>query len=63
MARKFRDDAREQIPRIRAAWETYDNTGDVTAVADHLAEDLVLVPPGTPPIVGTEAVVEGLTGT
>lgn len=51
---------REQIARIRAAWEAYDNTGDITAIAEYLAEDVVLMPPGAPPIVGKEAVVEGL---
>lgn len=55
-------DDREQIARIRAAWEVYDNTGDVTGIADHLADDIVLMPPGAPPIVGKKAVVEGLTG-
>lgn len=55
-------DDRVQIARIRAAWEAYDNTGDLTAITDHLADDIVLMPPGTPPITGKEAVVDGLTG-
>lgn len=54
-------DDRAQIARIRAAWAAYDSTGDVDAIADYLAEDVVLMPPGTPPIVGKAAVVEGLT--
>lgn len=62
MPSKDTADDRKQIARIRAAWEAYDNTGDITAIADHLAEDIVLMPPGTPPIAGKEAVAEGLTG-
>lgn len=55
-------DDRAQIDRIRAAWEAYDDTGDVTEIADYLAEDIVLMPPGAPPIAGKAAVVAGLAG-
>lgn len=55
-------DDRDRIKRIREAWERFDNTGDVTAIADHLAEDVVLMPPGAPPITGKAAVIEGANG-
>lgn len=60
MATNFGGDDRERIDRIRAAWEAYDNTGEVAAVTDYLADDVVLVPPGRSSIAGRDHVVEFL---
>lgn len=57
-----RGDDERHIARIREAWERFDNTGEATEIADHLADDVVLLPPGAPPITGKAAVMEGVTG-
>lgn len=53
-------DEREEFERITAAWEEYDRTRDVAAIADYFAEDVVLMPPGESPVVGKESVKEWL---
>lgn len=53
-------DEREQFEQIKAAWEEYDRTGDVGAIADYFAEDVVLMPPGESSVVGKESVEEWL---
>lgn len=53
-------DDREQIEEITAAWEEYDRTRDVSAIADYLAEDVVIMPPGDSPVAGKVAVKEWL---
>lgn len=49
------DTDREQLEQITAAWEEYDRTFDVSAIADYLAEDIKFLPPGESPIEGKEA--------
>lgn len=41
-----------------AAWEKWDETGDLSVIADHLAEDVVVMPDGESPIAGKENVTE-----
>lgn len=53
-------DDREQIEEITAAWEAYDRTRDVSAIADYLAEDVVIMPPGDSAVAGKVAVEEWL---
>lgn len=54
------DDADEgdeaRIDAIRSRWEAFDNTGDASLVLDVLADDVALLPPGRPPVVGRDAV-------
>lgn len=58
MARNSGGNDCEQIARIPAAWETYDTTGDGTAIAAYLAEDIVPMPPGAPAMTGKTAVLK-----
>lgn len=43
-----------------AAFETFDNTGDASVLAQHLADDAVFMPPGSPPVEGKEEIVESI---
>lgn len=53
-------DDREQLEEITALWEEYDRTFDASVIADVLAEDIVFLPPGDPPIEGKEAAIDYL---
>lgn len=55
-------DGGDRVMRIRDRRERFDNTGDVTAIANHLAEDVVLMPPEAPSITGKAAGLEGVIG-
>lgn len=52
----------EQADEIMEAWQEFDDTGDITVLADYLAEDVIHSPPGAPPIVGKDALLEHLDG-
>lgn len=52
----------ESIEEIMAAWQAFDDTGDLSVLTDHLADDVVHSPMGGTPVVGKDAVVEHLTG-
>ncbi|MFB6220966.1 MAG: nuclear transport factor 2 family protein [Halolamina sp.] len=52
----------EPIEEIMAAWQTFDDTGDLSVLTDHLADDVVHSPMGGKPVVGKGAVVEHLRG-
>lgn len=53
-------DEREQLEQLTAAWERYDRTYDVSAVADFLADDMLILPPGASPIEGKAAALDYL---
>lgn len=49
-----------QLEEIQAAWQAFDDTGDITVLADYLAEEVVHSPMEAPPIEGKDAVVDHL---
>lgn len=53
-------DEREQLERLTTAWEEFDRTYDLSTVADFLAEDMLILPPGESPIEGKAAALEYL---
>lgn len=52
---KDRDEVREQIRYIRRAMERDENAGDPSFIDEYCMDDVVVIPPGQPPIVGKEA--------
>lgn len=58
MVRKDSDSDLDNIHEIMAAFEEFDNTGDADALATHLAEDVVFMPPGDSPVQGKDEIVE-----
>lgn len=52
----------ESVETVMAAWQAFDDTGDLSVLTDHLADDVVHSPIGGNPIVGKDAVVEHLQG-
>lgn len=55
-------DDREQLEGISEVWQEYDRTHDVSVIADYLAEDMMLLPPGGSAIEGKGAVLDALGG-
>lgn len=53
---------RDQLERISEVWQEYDRTNDASVIADYLAEDMMLLPPGGSAIEGKEAVLDVLGG-
>lgn len=53
-------DDRARIEEITSAWQEYDRTRDTSVLADYLAEEMMLLPPGGSPIEGKEAVINAL---
>lgn len=52
----------QTISRIRDAVQDAENAGDVTRMRPFFGEDIVLMAPGFPPVVGPEAVEEFMAG-
>lgn len=48
----------ERIRQLQQDWETFHDTGDVSLIEPHLADDVVYLPPGAAPVVGKEAILE-----
>lgn len=49
-----------RIEEIGEHWQKFDNTGDETVIISDLAEDIVVLPPGSEPIRGKTAIEEKL---
>lgn len=55
---------REALEQRDAAWSALASTGgDVDEVVDYWTSDAIVIPPGMPPVVGTDALREYVAGT
>lgn len=50
----------DRIDDLRERWQAFDNTGDESLVVEFLADDVVLLPPGDPPIRGNATIERSL---
>lgn len=51
-------EAIEELSKRQANWETFHETCDVSLIEQHLAENVVYLPPGKAPIAGKQAILE-----